>query len=1718
MLAVTVPYQAVRSGEAELKMEVLSPEDDVLGEAKRTLNVPEGQAVWSPEVALREPIPLGEVIWQRVRFTLQYAGEHAPAIEEIRSVSTILRRPVLHVLAQKSYIAGAPVAMRMIVSSATGEDEEAVRPATSGTVCIELMKPEDKPTVLFAGHLDHRGTAEANFRFPQGLLGSFPVRFTAETALGTVESTETIRIEDQLAILLTSEKPIYQPAQTIHLRALALNRAEQHAGTNRKLTFEVEDSRGNKVFRKATNTDEFGIASAEFTLADEVNMGAYHVRAKIGEGEENNNTAEITVNVQRYVLPKFRVAVEFDAKEGKGKRDYRPGDHVTGTVRADYFFGKPLSNAEVTLKASAMDVELFEAATSVGRTDGSGAYHFDLKLPRFLAGRETNHGAAPVVVEATVKDATDHAETRGEPVTVSESPLVITAIPEGGRLVRGIENEVYVLVSYPDGSPAKANLIVRGGDPLQRLDGQLTTVKTATDGAGIAIVRIEGKVNTSLSVEADDRNGDRAKATVPLETRDGEDQVLVRTSRAVFKPGDRIHITVLSTRQYGAAYIDLIHNGQTILTRDVDLESGRAELSLTATPEMCGTLSVDAYVFGKNARPAADQRLLFVQPADELHIEATANAESYLPGSDAHVSFRVTNQRGDGVRAALGLEVVDQAVFALAEKQSGFAKVFFYLEQELMKPRYEIHSLSSTEIVEPAQGEEIEERDKVARVLFSAAESVDLHTLDSEAGRTLPQTAAADYQARYRAALAEHVRGLIDQLGKLGQETNLAERFKAIKDDQGRAPRDAWGMTLRIEPTSWWNRRDRYYLVCSAGPDGVFNTGDDLTVTLSTRPANVYPGQNAGLIAVRVEHDRGPDNGRAEISGRVTDVTGAAIPRAQIHLRRTEDGSVRDAGSGAGGEFTVSALTPGRYEVRIAALGFNTSSRTLTVVPRDRAILSVQLNVGSAVEAVTVEAAPVALDTATAEVRAFAVPAMGGPVVANRAMAGGIIGGLFTPKQATALDSKQGSSETHIRSYFPEGLYINPEILTDGNGNANIAIPLADSITTWRMAMFASTQNGALGTATSGIKVFQDFFVDLDLPVTLTQGDRVTIPVAVYNYAGHSADVQLTLKPETWFALEDDEEKKVAVAAGQVGAAQFTIEAKQIGKFKLTVTGRMDGTNWNDTVVREIEIVPNGQPKEIVFNGRLDSTAERHTVRFPGTAIPDASKIFVRLYPGPLSQVVEGMDGMLRMPFGCFEQTSSSTYPNVLALDYMKQTKKLTPEVRAKAEGFISTGYQRLLTFEVPGGGFSWFGQAPANKILTAYGLMEFHDMARVYDVDPRLIERTRDWLIAQQQPDGSWKPDTQFINEGATNRYNSDLLRITAYIAWALETAEYKGAATEKARRYIEEHLADKVDAYTLAVLANFAVENQPRSELADRVLARLHDTANEKGEFAWWSAEETGVYATGESAAVETTGVALQALLKADQYPETARKALAWITSKKSGDGNWGTTQGTIVALRALLLAAGRSGSDAHGTVDVLLNQTKIDSVTLTKDNNDLLHQFVVPHVSSDGDNEIELRYSGEGTIAYQIAGRYFVPWEASTEREWLSIDVKYDRTRLVQDEVVTGTATIRNNTAKTAKMVMVDLGIPPGFELLSEDLQAMVEKSAGAKSGRLEKFSLTATQAIMYFDSVAPHDSFDVRFRLRAKYPIIAKNFASRVYEYYDPAVGSLAKPALFEVTRK
>jgi uncharacterized protein YfaS (alpha-2-macroglobulin family) len=140
------------------------------------------------------------------------------------------------------------------------------------------------------------------------------------------------------------------------------------------------------------------------------------------------------------------------------------------------------------------------------------------------------------------------------------------------------------------------------------------------------------------------------------------------------------------------------------------------------------------------------------------------------------------------------------------------------------------------------------------------------------------------------------------------------------------------------------------------------------------------------------------------------------------------------------------------------------------------------------------------------------------------------------------------------------------------------------------------------------------------------------------------------------------------------------------------------------------------------------------------------------------------------------------------------------------------------------------------------------------------------------------------------------------------------------------------------------------------------------------------------------------------------------------------------------------------------------------------------------------------------YQVVGKFYLPWEAGEKPaiEPLSIDIVYDKRKLEKDDLVTCNVTVVNNKPATANMVLVDLGVPPGFEVQAEDLAEVVE------SGRIKKFSLTSRQVIIYFEKLLPKQPVELKYRMRAKFPIKAKTRVSRVYEYYNPEVESFAAP--------
>ena len=1515
-------------------------------------------------------IPSGKIkVANKALYTLWYKfsdgqSETAGAV----SLREVLGSMNLRIYAPSTFQVGTRGSLRVTV-----HERHSFRPL-KGVEVIGTFEKDNISRPLFAATTNQDGTFGFDFPVPDDLGDSATIKFVATRGAEKIEYSTSVSFARTERIMVTSDKPLYQPGQVIHIRSLALSHATRKPISNTSAMIEVEDSKGNKVYKIKGKTNNYGIFSADFQLATELNMGNYRIRSTVGD-----HSAEKTVEVKRYVLPKFKIEITTD------RPFYKPGETVTGSIDAQYIFGKPVSGGKVKITGFASIVGAERFATLEGKTDAGGKYSFEMKLPDYFVGQNVDAGLARAQFRVEVVDKADHKQTALKSVTVSKAALNIILVPESGTIVKGLSNRLFVMVSKPDGSPAQA--IVH--DPW---DGNLNH---KTDALGLVTLNSPVVKNgLKFDLLVDDEFGNNVSKRFNFHVK-YDALVLLRSDRPVYKVGDKADLAIFAFNPASkTVYVDIINNKQIILTAAKDIEGGKATVDLTITPEMSGSVVLHAYILNPNGNMVRDTRLIYVNSASDLNIGIEPSKEKFRPGQKASIDFKVTDSSGHPVAAALGVTIVDEAVFALQDMQPGFEKVFFLLEKELMKPRYEFHSFTPHGLVKEKNISASKERGY--QVMLASIEPAVTYGIASNSFALLSTDETNGMRTQVMHDLNK-INAKLKALVKSGADKNKVVGLLSQEDLQ-----DPWGHRYQI----YYFDQTALYQIQSDGPDRRRYTDDDVWAIDEKMQAR-YRNRASKLKMAGARRER---------------------PMA---------------GNGGGG------------------MAFGGAVGEVGAAPAmDRMMIMDESEADDDKDAVT--------------------------------------------RTATGKENRN-TSGIRVRRFFPETLYTNPALITDGNGHAAIDLDMADSITTRRIGAMANSGGGLLGSASAPIVVFQDFFVDIDFPVALTRNDEVTVPVALYNYLKKKQTITLTIKEGDWYELlEGKPVRKIKLKPGEVRSVKIKIRANKVGKHNLTVYAK--GTRLSDAVMRPVEIVPDGRKFEKSFSDRLEGDVE-HTFIIPEGAIFDASKLFVKIYPGIMSQVIEGLDSILRMPNGCFEQTSSATYPNIMVLDYMKTTGKITPEIRMKAEGYINQGYQRLLSFEVTGGGFEWFGRAPAHNILTAYGLMEFFDMSKVHNVDPAVITRTAKFLMSKQKENGSWEPSTRVLDTVAS-KFKTDVIRNTAYMTWALAKAEQTGPSLGKAQSYLETNLSKVEDAYTLALILNAFAYSQGKEDSYDKVLSKLLGMREEKDGATWWPGpEKTSISSSGKSAEIETTALVGQALLLKERSPQVVNGIISYLTKNKDTFGNWHSTQATVYALKVLIMSAKNSAGNVNGEVSITVNGKDAQGVSVTPDNADVLKLIDATPFLKQGENSIKLSFGGEGQTMYQIIGGYFIPWKAlnmSTYQDALSIDVDYDKTTLQKDDMVTCKVKVESKIKGDLGMVVVDLGVPPGFQVQTGDLSELVG------SGVIQKFETTGRQVIVYLDKVLMGKSVSFSYRLLAKFPVKAKTPVTKVYQYYNPDINANAEP--------
>jgi hypothetical protein len=643
-------------------------------------------------------IALGRVFWRRrvaltyVALVLLVAVFGLNTWRSNRIAETSDQQETL-VLTQDRFAPGSPASLRLLV-----RDVNDAAPVPDAAVTVRIAPRTSRAPGLartvFTGRTDAFGSAEVQFTVPAELEGEADLVIETRSDKGSDEITHPIQIARSYKLLLSSDKPVYQPGQTIHLRALALGAVDRRPAAGEEIVFAVVNPNGDRLVQRGVTASEYGIASLDFPLDGQAPHGAYTLQATLGETDLDRTVSERTVNVQPYSLPKFGVKLE------TGRSFYQPGERVEGSVQADYFFGKPVVGGQVTLRGYVYDPEPRQVIELYGETNKSGFFEFGFDLPDLIAATGPEADLAQFGLAVEVLDGAEHRESVSRLLPVSQELILIKTVAESGVLKPGVENIVFLLTSYPDGRPAETALTVE-------VLGRRTELETGP--YGLAEFRfVPTRERATLRVMARDAAGAETATTLELDTDTNAHSLLLRSERAAYRVGETLRLEALvADKEARVVYLDVVKANQTILTTDAPLENGRATLAVDLDERFFGTLELHAYRVLADGEIVRDTRVVVVDAPREIAVAIASDKDGYRPGETAELDIRTTGIRESGgsepLQAALGIGIVDESVYAIEEQTPGFARMYFLLQKELLEPAYEVHGFELPSLLEAEQ-------------------------------------------------------------------------------------------------------------------------------------------------------------------------------------------------------------------------------------------------------------------------------------------------------------------------------------------------------------------------------------------------------------------------------------------------------------------------------------------------------------------------------------------------------------------------------------------------------------------------------------------------------------------------------------------------------------------------------------------------------------------------------------------------------------------------------------------------------------------------------------------------------------------------------------------------------------------------------------------------------------------------------------------------------
>ncbi len=443
---------------------------------------------------------------------------------------------------------------------------------------------------------------------------------------------------------LMTDKPLYQPGETIWFRVDLRATSTLLGGQPEGLSIQLLSPRGSIVAQKRVLL-QHGIARNDLQLDRELDGGEYTLALIADDG--TRDARHLVIN--SYEAPRLMKTVELLRKA------YGAGDQVTAAVAIKRATGEAFADRAITAVVTVDDLE-----TRVPlRTDAEGK-----ALARFALPAKLTRGDGLLTILAEDGGVTESVQRR---IPIVMTTLQLGLLPEGGELVTGLPGRVYFMAKTTLGKPADVEGKV--------LDDRGTTVGSFSsihDGMGrFELTPVTGR---SYHVELAKPAGIIGTFAVPPAVAEG------CVLRSLDQPHpETLRIAAICTTARTLA-VEAVLREKKLGGGAFEAPAGKpVVVELPVDPAAEGVARVT--LFG--GRDPLAERLVYHGRGAELRVTLTADRASYSPRDPVKLHVHTTDAHGNPVRANLGLAVVDETVLSFADDKSAGILAHLLLEPEL---------------------------------------------------------------------------------------------------------------------------------------------------------------------------------------------------------------------------------------------------------------------------------------------------------------------------------------------------------------------------------------------------------------------------------------------------------------------------------------------------------------------------------------------------------------------------------------------------------------------------------------------------------------------------------------------------------------------------------------------------------------------------------------------------------------------------------------------------------------------------------------------------------------------------------------------------------------------------------------------------------------------------------------------------------------------------